>query len=212
MRVIPNFIGDDHFADIDQRVAIDPVMLFVGRLEEDKGIRVLLSAALQLADKVKIIVIGQGPLEDEVREAERSGTVEYLGRRDWPEIANLMDTARAVVIPSLVEENYPMVALEAGARGCAVVGSDRGGLVELINQGEDGLLFPAGDSHALAQALTRLGKDPSLSARLGSARHRRTLAQNTSTAHLPALLSTYQHVLTKAARTVPATRGARPVR
>lgn len=191
MQVIPNFVADEHFGDIDRKVATDPMVLFVGRLEADKGIDVLLAAAREVKDRMKVIVVGSGPMEGEVQEAARTGAVEYLGRREWPEIAALMDAARAVVIPSLVEENCPMVALEAGARGCAVIGSARGGLLELVDEDTDGLLFPAGDPDGLAAAIRRVGSDAAFAARLGRARHERTRTNNTSAAYLSGLLSTY---------------------
>jgi glycosyltransferase involved in cell wall biosynthesis len=192
MRVIPNFVADGHFGELERRDAAEPTVLFVGRLEEDKGIGVLLSAARQVAGEVRVLVVGAGPMEAEVRAAERAGAVAYLGRREWPEIATLMDSARAVVIPSLVEENCPMVALEAGARGCAVIGSARGGLLELVDEDGDGLLFPAGDHETLAAAIRRVGADPALAARLGRARHERTRAHHTEGAYLEGLLSTYR--------------------
>jgi glycosyltransferase involved in cell wall biosynthesis len=194
IQVIPNFVSDEHFGDIGQRAYPEPMVLFVGRLEADKGIEVLLTAAGRVADRLKVTVVGGGPLESEVRAAERMGVVEYLGRREWPEIAALMDRARAVVIPSLVEENCPMVALEASARGCAVIGSDRGGLLELIDEEQDGLLFAAGNPEVLATAMLRVGTDASLAARMGAARHARTRAHNTADAYLSGLLSTYRRV------------------
>jgi glycosyltransferase involved in cell wall biosynthesis len=196
IHVLPNFLADEQFRDDDRQPYHGrPMVLFVGRLEEVKGIRVLLAAAKLAASELDIVVVGSGPLESEVEAAANSGIVSYPGRREWDQIAWLMDRARATVVPSLWEENCPMVVLEAGARGCTVVASDRGGLVELVNDNEDGLLFPAGDSQALAAALIRLAKDRALSAQLGSARYARTRAHNTATAHLPALLATYRKAI-----------------
>jgi glycosyltransferase involved in cell wall biosynthesis len=193
IHVIPNFLADEQFRREDRRRRNGrPMALFVGRLEEVKGIRVLLAAAQLVASELDIVVVGSGPLQSEVEAAADCGIVTYPGRREWTEIAELMDQARATVIPSLWEENCPMVVLEAGARGCPVIASDRGGLVELVNHGEDGLLFPTGDSQALAASLIRVAKQPSMSEQLGNARHARTLSENTSAVHLPALLKTYR--------------------
>ena len=84
-----------------------------------------------------------------------------------------------------------MVVLEAGARRCSVIASDRGGLLNLIDHEVDGLLFPAGDAQALAAAIGRVGGDESLATRLGDASYARTLRKHTAAAHLPALLATY---------------------
>ncbi len=195
MHVIPNFVADEQFLDDSARnIASPPTVLFVGRLEEVKGVRVLLEAARLVGPEIHVIIVGHGPLDVEVQRAERDGVVRYLGRRDWDEIAQLMDQARALVVPSLWEENCPMVVLEAGARGCAVIASARGGLVELVEDGQDGLLFPAGDSSALARIMLSLGQDRLLADRLGKTRYTRMLAQNTSEAHLATLLPLYHQI------------------
>lgn len=193
IHVIPNFIADEQFRQGEPPSQDGrPTVLFVGRLEEVKGIRVLLEAARAVSSDLDVVVVGSGPLESEVEAAANEGVVRYLGRREWDEIAGLMDRARATVVPSLWEENCPMVVLEAGARGCPVIAADRGGLIELVDEGEDGFLFTAGDPQDLAATLRRVAGDPSLSARLGKSRHARTLAHNTAAAHLPALLDTYE--------------------
>src|ERR1700685_921599 len=119
MHVIPNFVADEQFRDLSTREVVSPpIVLFVGRLEEVKGVRILLEAARMLTPEIEVTVVGQGPLETEVQNAERDGLVRYLGTRDWREIAQLMDRARALVVPSLWEENCLMVCLVAGAREC----------------------------------------------------------------------------------------------
>jgi glycosyltransferase involved in cell wall biosynthesis len=196
MHVIPNFVANDQFREEPDREATDPPMvLFVGRLEEVKGIRVLLEAARTVAPEVEVIVVGHGLLEAEVEKAACEGTVHYLGRRDWREIAQLMDRARAVVVPSLWEENCPMVVLEAGARGCPLIASDRGGLTELVTDGEDGLLFPAGDVEALVESIRSLVSDTELWRKVMSARRLRTNAYYSAAAHYPQLLQTYEMIL-----------------
>ncbi len=193
MHVLPNFVADGQFCDGDSPVdRRNPTILFVGRLEEVKGVRVLLAAARLAGADLEIAIAGDGPLKEEVEDASKEGVVRYLGRQTWGQIAMHMDRSRAVVVPSLWEENCPMVVLEAGARACPVIASDRGGLTELVNDGEDGLLFPAGDSAALAAAMLQVGLDSSLAVRFGMARHTRTAAQNTSSAHLDALLGIYR--------------------
>jgi len=193
MHVIPNFVADEQFrADSPRDTAGPPMVLFVGRLEEVKGVRILLEAARLIAPEVEVVVVGAGPLKAEVQQAQHDGIVRYLGLCDWDEIAQLMDRARALVVPSLWEENCPMVVLEAGARGCPVVGSDRGGLRELVSDERDGFLFPAGDVKALSDILLILGRDAVLYEKLSNTRQARTTNQNTSTVHLDSLLEVYR--------------------
>jgi len=196
MHLIPNFVADEQFGKLDGSLkARSPMVLFVGRLEEAKGINVLLAAARRVAAEIEVVVVGQGPLERDVQDAHRDGAVSYLGSRDWNEIAGLMDRACALVIPSLCEENCPMVVLEAGARGCPVIASDRGGLTELVSDGEDGLLFPADDICALTEALNLIVSNKALRDRLSVARFTRTIEHNTTRTHYDSLLHVYNHIV-----------------
>ena len=200
MHVIPNFVADDQLRDpLERRSRVScaaiPMVLFVGRLEEVKGLRVLLTAARKVAPLIEVVIVGDGPLAAAVRQAEIEGVVRYLGPCDWDAIAKLMDRACALIVPSLWEENCPMVVLEAGARGCAVIASDRGGLAELVSHQKDGLLVPAGEAEACAQAMVTLGRDVALAERLGQARHARIVAQNTPATYLDSLLGVYDEVL-----------------
>jgi glycosyltransferase involved in cell wall biosynthesis len=192
MHLIPNFVADDQLRPFGESSSPRAAMaLFVGRLEEAKGIDVLLAAARSVAAEIQVVVVGEGPLQGAVRDADRAGSVSYLGRRQWHEIAPLMDEACALVVPSLWEENCPMVVLEAGARGCPVIASDRGGLTELVSHERDGLLFPAGQAGGLADALLRLGRDLRLSERLGTARRVRIETTNTAKSYLESLMRVY---------------------
>jgi glycosyltransferase involved in cell wall biosynthesis len=193
IRLIPNFVESGQFADRESiRPADRPNLLFVGRLEEAKGIDVLLEAADRLAGTVEISVVGDGPWRAQVEAADRAGRLRYLGRQDWPQIASLMDQASAIVLPSVVEENCPMVVLEAGARGRPVVTSDRGGLPELVDDGQDGLLVPAGDAAELANAMSRVGGDASRAHQMGLARLERTMTNHSASAYFDALMAVYR--------------------
>ena len=92
-----------------------------------------------------------------------------------------------------------MVVLEAGARGCPVVASDRGGLTELLDHDRDGLLFPAGDANALAELLLGLTGTEGLPERLGRARYLRTAEQYTARAYLDSLMRVYRSCVDRAA-------------
>jgi glycosyltransferase involved in cell wall biosynthesis len=200
IHVIPNFVADEQFRAEESVVQSgSPMVVFVGRLEDVKGIHTLLEAARLLRSNAEVVIVGGGPLEAAVEAAAEDGAVRYEGRKDWPDVAAFMDNARAVLVPSLWEENCPMVTLEAGARHCSVIGSDRGGLRDLVRHDVDGILFPTGDAAALAQAIDRVCEDGVFASRLGRARYTRTLEHNTANAHLPTLMMVYEEA-TKIAR------------
>jgi glycosyltransferase involved in cell wall biosynthesis len=208
IRVIPNFVPDADFRvqgigpDLAEP-SVPAMALFVGRLEEVKGVGVLLAAARKLTSSIEVTLVGKGPLEREVQQAHNDGVVRYLGFRNGPEVRALMDAAMCLVVPSVWEENCPMVVLEAGARGCPIVASDRGGLRELVNNGSDGLLFSPADAEALTHALERLAADQALQRRLAKARLSRTLRHHTAQLHLEALSDVYASVVVRGGQLAP---------
>jgi glycosyltransferase involved in cell wall biosynthesis len=132
-----------------------PHVLYVGRLSEEKGVRVLAEAAAGLP----LVVVGDGPLRDLVPQA--------VGFVPPAELGPWYERASVVVVPSL-REGYGMVAREAMAHGRPVVASATGGLLDAIEHGVTGLLVPPGDVVGLREALGRLLADPAFAAQLGA--------------------------------------------
>jgi glycosyltransferase involved in cell wall biosynthesis len=151
-----------------------PVVLFVGRLTSDKGIPELMEAFLRLDKQlpdVRLVLAGcfedEDPLPAHTRRCiETHPHVIFAGAVH--DIAPYYAMADVVVLPSH-REGLPTVVLEAQAAAKPVIGASATGIVDLIKDGETGLLFPVGDAPALAKALERLITDESLAARLGLA-------------------------------------------
>ena len=153
----------------------DFVVLFVGRLTRQKSVHTLLEAANQLRTRVpalKVLLVGEGKgyKEEELLALASSlklgEMVRFCGRIEAPE--RYYAAADAFVLPS-VFEGLGLVILEAFRAGVPVVASDVEGPAELIEDGRNGLLFPAGHAQRLAAALETLAVDPALRERLGSA-------------------------------------------
>jgi glycosyltransferase involved in cell wall biosynthesis len=111
---------------------------------------------------------GDGPaLEDFRRQADthRLRRFHFLGRRN--DVPELVGSATVAVVPSLWAEAFGLTVAEAMAAGVPVVASSVGGIPELIDQGETGMLVPPGDASALAAALRELLDDPARRARMG---------------------------------------------
>ena len=132
--------------------------LFVGQLEEHKGILDLLDAWMLWEGRGDAVlsIVGSGVLEDAVRRrAEFMPAVEFLGRLEGEEFGREMDRASWLVVPSKVIENAPTVIVEALARGIPVIASRTGGIPELVRDGENGILFGVGEKEALLAALAK---------------------------------------------------------
>ncbi len=130
--------------------------VFVGRLSEEKG---LLTFVQAVADSgVAATIVGTGPQEDELRAlVERTGAdVEFAGYQTGDALFDIVRAARALVLPSECYENAPVVLLEAYGVGTPVLGSDLGGIPELIVPGETGLLATAGSPASFAEQLTNM--------------------------------------------------------
>jgi len=149
--------------------------VFVGRLVSDKGAGIAVQAIAHLRDAghdLPLTLVGEGPeraaLEAQLRQLGLEGRVRFAGRLPPGEVAALLRRARYLLVPSLWEEPFGIVALEGIACGCLVVASDSGGLGDAV--GGSGLLVPRGDAPALAAAITRLETDAPLRERLSAGR------------------------------------------
>ena len=161
-------------ADVGLRDGV-PVIGTVGRLiEPEKGIAVLLQGVARLAGPpaplaCQLLIVGDGPARGQLQElVERLGIssrVVFAGmRRDIADVLPLVDV---FVMPSL-SEGFGIAIVEAMAAGLPVVASDVGGIPEIVQHGETGLLVPPGDPAALAAALHELVTRPDRARALGA--------------------------------------------
>ena len=113
-------------------------------MSSEKGIATLLKAASALPE-YKLKVIGTGPLESDLISMNKREHIEFLGYKTGNELKNLLSGSRFMVIPSEVYENNPLTVIESLCAGTPVLGSDIGGIPELIKPGLNGMLFEAGN-------------------------------------------------------------------
>lgn len=198
--VVPFGIEPEPWAGVVPRR--DGPVLFVGRLVPYKGVAVLLDALAQ-APQVAVDIVGEGPLEGELRaHAARLGVaprVRFLGEMDGHGIARLLGSARALVLPSIDRsEAFGLVQLEAMAAGVAVVCSDLPtGVREVGVPGVTCLHVPPGDSGALAVALADLWASAGLAARLGTAGRQRFSEQFTREVMVARMVAWYEGLLAR---------------
>lgn len=133
--------------------------VYVGRLLKEKGVDVLLRAAALKKD-AHVHIVGTGPEEDNLHSLARdlhiTDRVTFVGVQPYEYVQECMRTARAIVVPSVWFENAPMVIYEALSLGTPVVGSNSGGIPELISEGVTGELALPKDPESLARAMDRV--------------------------------------------------------
>jgi glycosyltransferase involved in cell wall biosynthesis len=141
---------------------------FAGRLTAQKSLDRAL-AAVAAADGVSLVVAGEGPdrepLEAKARELGIAGRVRFLGAQPRQRVVELFRAADATILSSSWE-NFPHTVVEALAVGTPVLAMEAGGVAEVVHDGVNGLLVPAGDTEALAGAVRRYFADEALRERL----------------------------------------------
>jgi glycosyltransferase involved in cell wall biosynthesis len=127
-------------------------VLYFGRYSVEKGLRTLLEACRKLPD-IPFLFAGAGPLEDELAGLPN---VTNLGFQTGDALRALISAAAFSVYPSVWYENCPLSVLESQALGTPVLGSDIGGIPELITPGKTGELFRSGHADDLAEKIALL--------------------------------------------------------
>lgn len=143
-----------------------PLLLYVGRLEYEKGVQDLVAALPRIRRAhpgTRLLVAGTGTAADLLVDAARTHrvrrSVTFLGHRPDAELATLLAAVDAVVLPSRYEP-FGIVALEAAAAGAPLVASTAGGLGDIVVDGTTGASFPPGDVAGLARAVGTVLADP----------------------------------------------------
>lgn len=154
------------------------ILLFVGRLSDQKGLQYLIDSLKQVSryePNIKLLIIGEGPyeklLKDRIRTNNLWNYVEFLGSLPSFVIAKYYNFADIFIMPSLSTktgtEALGLSLLEAMASGCPVVGTNIGGIPFVVKNGFNGILVKQKDALALSEAIIKLLKDRKKSSKLG---------------------------------------------
>lgn len=191
MTVVPHFIAADK---VVPSYGSGEHGLFVGRLSEEKGALIALSAA-EHYPQAKIIFAGTGPQEEKLRAMAQMRSirnVEFVGHKSGEELAALYAHARFIIVPSITHETFGLTILEAYAAGKPVIASRIGGLSEVVRDGETGLLVQPNDAAALAAAMRRLWDDPAAAQTMGRAGRHWAETDFTPGVHYQRIMKVYE--------------------
>lgn len=173
-----------HFVDVDGFCPCYEVsnhFVYFGRLVSIKGVKTLFEAMRYVSSSSHLYVVGEGELEESLREFARQhriSNVAFLGYLATQDLIPIVQRAAFTVFPSECYENYPMTILESFACGTPVIGSDIGGISELIEDGRNGLLFEPGNPRQLADRMRFLLDNPQQAIEMG--RNGRQQVENTN--------------------------------
>jgi glycosyltransferase involved in cell wall biosynthesis len=186
------------------------VVVYAGRLDEAKGLRVLMAGWDRYTETSRspglgLIIAGAGPLGAEVADwASTRPSVRVAGQLDAAACAEAMASARAVILPSAWEETFGLAAVEAMALGVPPVAAAHGSFTELVRDGIDGTLFSPGDAGSLASALADADTNPERYAEYGR-RARKSYEERFDPAvSMRRLLEIYEFAITNPVGSSPA--------
>ena len=161
--------------------------LFVGRLSEEKGIKVL-AEALERAGKIMTRIVGAGP---EQRRIDGLAGAQWLGAIGAEAVYRHMRSSQALIMPSIWYENFPRTLVEAFACGLPVIASRIGALPQLVAEGTTGLLFEPGNAADLASKLAWAHAHPERMAEMGVNARTEYEAKLTGAANYKILIDVY---------------------
>lgn len=149
--VKPNFVCPPQvFETASKSLSHEPYALYVGRLHQEKGINTLLAAWKQLNEKLKLKIVGDGPLTQQVKEKiQHTANIELIGKQPFEKVYQLMANAQFVIVPSEWYETFGLVVIESFSVGVPVLAAKIGALAELVDHGRNGLQFCPGDTEDL---------------------------------------------------------------
>ncbi|SMG44032.1 glycosyltransferase family 4 protein [Paraburkholderia susongensis] len=151
--VVPNFVHLERFTPSTET---GRYMVYFGRIERSKGIATLIEAFQQLPD-IPLVVIGEGSYLPEAKTlAANSHNIRFTGFKSGSELYSLVGGGAAAILPAEAYENCPISILESFSYARPVIGSNIGGIPELIEHGEDGYVFEPRDVTSLRHYVRKL--------------------------------------------------------
>ena len=192
---IPNFVDPSkyHFS-----AETENYFVYIGRLSRIKGVGTLLKAMKHLSSNTKLLIIGDGPQRaelEQIKETLELDHVHFLGYQDTESLTQLLAKSQFSVLPSEWYENCPMSILESMAIGKPVVGARIGGIPELIEDGQDGLLFESKNALDLADKLRYLIAKPEQCKQMGLNARRKMETSYNAEFHYQNILDVYDSIL-----------------
>ena len=172
-------------------------LLYFGRIIDEKGVDVLIQAAA-LAPELSLVIVGDGPEKKTLETTAMSlgiRNVQFVGSKWGDDLNDYLRNCRGVIVPSLWHENFPYVILQAFAAGKPVIGSNRGGIPELVQNGKHGLIYEANEPDALAAAMRTLMSNADMAQQMGERARRYVVAEFNDDAFYGQLMKVYQEVL-----------------
>jgi len=164
-----------------------PYFLFVGRLEQIKGVQNIIPV-FKNQPAYDLLIAGDGDYKETlVKQAESYPNIKFLGRLDQKRLQSLYQSAVAVIVPSICYETFGIIIIEAFSMKTPVIVNNLGALPEVVQDSGGGFIYESKDE--LIDAINKLAADPALRIELGNKGYEGYLKYWTEEAHLTQYLS-----------------------
>jgi glycosyltransferase involved in cell wall biosynthesis len=188
---VPNFVDVNAFIP---HYEFDNYFLYVGRIAEEKGLMTLIKA-MKFVNKSSLILVGTGPYEKELQNEVANlniNNVKFVGYKTGDDLRGIIQKCKFLILPSEWYENCPMSIIEAMAYGKAVIGSDLGGIPELIADNVTGSVFEAGNAEDLAGKINYYLQNENLLINMGREARKRAEKLYDKKTHFEQIKNIYQ--------------------
>lgn len=196
LKHIPTFFN---LKETGSQAVYGDYFLYVGRLQEEKGIQTLVDAFAESPYKLKIIGFSNDNYENSLKKSleGRQHNIEFLGRMNFEQIVPYLSSCRATIVPSVWYDNFPNSVLESFAFAKPVIASDLGSLKELVTDGSTGLTFTPGDAGDLRRCVATLADDAEAARRMGETAFGRITTLYSPEEHYASLINLFNRIISE---------------
>lgn len=150
---------------------LENYFVYIGRLDEIKGIKFLIESWKNISDDINLYIIGDGPEKENIEKFLKENNVrniKLLGFMERSKAFKIIEKSRAIIVPSMCYEGFPMTITESFSLGVPVIGSKLGNIESIIDDRYNGLLFNTNSSESLTDLVEKLFYNRDLNIELGN--------------------------------------------
>lgn len=198
IKIIPNFINNNFIKHTINSLSTAKYFLYVGTLADYKGVNILLDAITKLPKEINFKIIGSGFQENKYRQfltENNLNNVEILGNIQREDIIRYYQECISLIVPSNYFEIFGMINLEAFICKKPVIGSNIGGIPEIVEHNKTGLLFEPGNAEQLKECILKYWTNPDLVIEHGKNGYQKAITNYTEEKYYKELMKVYEEIL-----------------
>lgn len=192
--VLINNFTDDLYLNTSPDYSLGKYFLYVGRLSPEKGINYLIEAMSMLHEGIKLLIVGSGKEEEYLKNKTENlnlKNISFVPFQNRNELLNIYKDCIASILPSVGYETFGLSAIESLACGKPVIGSNMGGIPEVIDNNKNGIIVEPGNINMLANAIKFFNDNPEIATEMGKNGRKRVEELYSSEIYFKKMLEQY---------------------